>query len=190
MLFSETHLRLLGVLALRPDETFHVRELERQTGMNAGTLSRALRRMEAAGLVATRWIGNQLHFAIDPECFILPELQGIVRKTVGLADVLRDALLPLQNQIEAAFVFGSMAAGTQGPRSDVDLMIVGDVSFDDIVMAIQRPQEILGRPVNPAIYRAADFAAKRAAGHPFLTRVLSEPRLMLLGTIDEPRESA
>lgn len=190
LLFAAYHLRVLGVLLMRPEQAFHVRELERRTGISAGTLHRELKRMRAAGLVTAERIGNQVRYAANRDCNIFPELQGILRKTVGLADVLRDALRPLQDSIDTAFIFGSFAAGSEGPYSDVDLLIVGEVGFDALVAAVHPAEQALGRPVNPVIYRAADFAARRDAGQPFLARVLREPKIVLIGQLDESREPA
>lgn len=109
----------------------------------------------------------------------------MLRKTVGMADVLRDALAPLAQQIETAFLFGSAAQGKEGPFSDVDLMIVGSVSFDAVVAAVQTPQEQLGRPVNPVILRPQDFRTKLQEADSFVRRVMQEPKLMVLGSFDE-----
>ncbi len=110
----------------------------------------------------------------------------MLRKTTGMADILRDALSALSEKVTFAFIFGSAAQGKEGPFSDVDLMIVGTTSFEEAVDAIQKPQAMLGRPVNPVILRPAEFTAKRAAGDGFLARVLAEPKIMLIGALDEP----
>jgi predicted nucleotidyltransferase len=130
-------------------------------------------------------VGNQVRYRADPHCIVFEELASMLRKTVGMADILRTALAPLSPKIDKAFIFGSVAQGKEGPFSDIDLMIVGDVAFDDVVTAIQKPQERLGRPINPAILRPADFRTKLDAGDGFVARVMSEPRIVLLGQADE-----
>ena len=180
LLFSAYHLKLLGALLMRPDESFHLRELERMTGVSSGTALRELRRMHAAGIVTAERVGNQLRFRADLACPLFPELQGIVRKTVGLADVLREALAPLVPRIERAFVFGSIASGTAGPRSDIDLMVVGDVDFADVVTAVHGFEQRLGRPVNPVVLDAAAWK-KRRKESAFIARVLSGPVVPLIG---------
>jgi predicted nucleotidyltransferase len=186
LLFSAYHLRMLAVLLMRPDERFHVRELERQTGINAGTLHRELKRMETAGLLTMQRVGNQVLYAANPQCNIMTELQSILRKTVGLADVLREALTPLSARIDAAFVFGSIARGEEAVHSDVDLMVIGAASFDEVVAATYDLEARLGRRVNPVVLTREQFAERRVDSA-FFQRVLSGPRIPLLGRVDDAR---
>lgn len=180
LLFSAYHLKLLGVLLMRPDASYHVREIERMTGLSAGTALRELRRMHAAGLVTATRVGNQVRYQADTACPIFPELQGIVRKTVALADVLRAALEPLASRIERAFVFGSVASGTEGPHSDIDLLVVGEVDFADIVGAVHDREAQLARPVNPVVLDAQAWRRRRNESG-FIARVLSGPVIPLIG---------
>lgn len=184
VLFGADHRRLLGLLFMRPDASFHVRELARLTGVDAGNAHRALRRFEQAGLVKATRSGNQRRYQANPESPIFLELQGIVRKTSGLAGVLRDALKPLAQRIEQAFVFGSVARGEPGPRSDVDLMVVGKVTFAEVVDAVYPLHERLAREVNPIVITAKEFRS-RAKDPGFIARVMSGPRIMLFGAGDD-----
>jgi predicted nucleotidyltransferase len=186
LLFADYHLRLLALLLLRPTQDFHLRDIERRTGVPSGTASRELKRFVESGLVTRRRSGNQVRYQADRTCIVFDELAAVLRKTVGLAEVLRDALEPLANKVEVAFIFGSAAQGKEGPFSDVDLMIIGTASFDEVVAAIQEPEAALGRPVNPVILRPDEYAAKRKRHDSFLRRVLAEPKIMLTGTLDEP----
>ncbi len=117
LLFAAYHLRLLAVLLMRPDQSFHLRELERLAGVNAGTAHRELKRLETAGLVHSRRVGNQVHYQARRDCPIFAELQSILRKSVGLTDVLREALAPLTHEIELAFVFGSVPRVRKAPAA-------------------------------------------------------------------------
>lgn len=185
LLFAAYHLRLLAVLLMRPDDSFHLRELERLASVNAGTAHRELKRMETAGLVHSRRVGNQVRYQAERRCPIFSELQSILRKSVGLADVLREALAPLTDEIEQAFVFGSVASGSEGPGSDIDLMIVGNASFIDVVGALHPCHERLGREVNPIVMRPHEFAERRH-DEGFLARVMHQPRVAVIGALDVP----
>lgn len=189
LLLGDYHLRLLALLLLRPSEDFHLREIERLTGVPSGPANRELRRFLEAGIVTRRSAGNQVRYQADRGCVVFEELAGLLRKTTGMADILRAALAPLEDKITLAFVFGSAAQGTEGPFSDVDVMIVGSMSFEDVVAEIQQPQSMLGRPINPVILKPADFARKSTASDGFLSRVLAEPKILLIGALDEPGKS-
>lgn len=170
---------------MRPERGFHVREIARLTGANAGNALRALRKLEQAGLLTATRHGNQVLYQANRESPIFTELQGIVRKTVGLADVMRHALAPLAKHIERAFVFGSIARGEQGPRSDVDLLVVGNVKFDEVVGALYPLHERLGREINPIVLTRSEFQARqREKG--FVSRVMNSPRIVVLGDDDGP----
>lgn len=184
LLFGEDVRRLLGLLLMRPDQDFHGREISRLTGVDAGNAQRALKRMEQAGLLKSSRAGNQVRYKANRASPIFPELQGIIRKTVGLADILREALDPLSKRIEVAFVFGSVARGEEGPASDIDLMVIGTVSFDEVVVALHPLHERLGREINAVVMKRPEFRRRLKEGS-FVARVMSGEKLVLLGTLDE-----
>jgi predicted nucleotidyltransferase len=185
LLFGDNHRRLLGLLLMRPDQSFHVREIARLTGLDAGNTHKSLKRMERAGLVTHERIGNLVRYQADSTCPIFEELAGIIRKTTGMADTLREALIPLADRITVAFVFGSIAKGEQGPHSDIDLMVVGQVPFEDVVQAVHAAHASLGREVNPVVMSEKDFANKRKAKERFVARIMAEPKIVLMGAFDE-----
>lgn len=185
LLFSAYRRQVLGLLYLRPEDSLHVREIARLTGVPAGSLHRELRTLTDAGLLMREPVGNQVRYRANRACPIYPELAEIFRKTAGLADVLREALAPLANRITAAFVFGSMAQGTQTGSSDVDVFVVGKVSFSDVVAALSPLRARLGREVNPVVMTPREFTNQRNAGERFVKRVMKEPKLFLMGTDDD-----
>jgi len=185
LLFGSYRRGVLARLLLHPETSLHVRELGRALGKPAGTLARELNTLAAAGVIERRRVGNQLHYRANPDCPIYEELRGILKKTVAVADVLREALAPLASRIRAAFVYGSIARGDERAGSDIDLMIVGEVDFADVVEALADAQAILRREVNPNLYPALEFSRKRAAGDPFLVRVLADKRIFILGGEDD-----
>lgn len=185
VLFGRTRRRVLGWLLGHPDEAYYLREMARHTGAGLGAVQRELEQLTAAGLVHRTVHGRQVYFRANREAPIFPELQSLFAKTAGLVDVLRDGLAPLRNRVTAAFVFGSAARGALNISSDIDVLIVGDASFPEVAMALGAAQERLGRDVNPTVYPPAEFRAKLRARHHFLTAVLREPRLFIIGSDDE-----
>jgi predicted nucleotidyltransferase len=139
--------------------------------------------LTAAGLVQRTVRGRQVYFQADREAAIFPELRELFAKTAGLADILREALAPLGPRIVVAFVFGSAARGDLRATSDIDLLVIGDASFDDVVGALAAAQERLGREINPTVYPPAEFRLK--ARHHFLTSVLQEPKIFVAGGTHE-----
>jgi predicted nucleotidyltransferase len=184
-MFSPYRRQLLAALLLRPDERFHVRELERMTGISAGSLHRELKAMAESGLLLRERVGNQVFYQADSGCPIYEELAAIFRKTMGLASLLRDALSPLSGKIGVAFVFGSMASGRQKAGSDLDLCVLGEVSLLEVVKALSSGQETLKREVNPVVMTVKKFSQQSAQQDRFVIRLLSEPRLFILGNEDE-----
>lgn len=184
-LFGTYRRDALALLLMHPDDSYHVREIARLTGRPANTLYRELGALAKAGLLRRRAQGNQVHYSANPACPIYEELRGIFRKTAGIADVLREALAPLGAKIEFAFVYGSVATGTERALSDVDVMIVGRLKFADAVGALATAEESLRREVNPHVYGVREFHAKLAAREPFLTRVVKGPKIFLMGNADD-----
>lgn len=182
LLFGTYRQRVLGLLLLHPDSSYHVRELARLTGTSAGTLHKELTRLAQAGLLLRQAQGNQVRYQANRACPVFPELAGLFRKTSGLADVLTDALRPLAESISLAFVFGSLARGDEQPGSDVDIMIIGDLAFAEVVQALYPAQDILQREINPVIYKRQEAIRRIDAGEPFICELLSRPKLWLIGT--------
>lgn len=180
-LFSDYRRRILALLLLRSEENFHVREISRLTGVPAGSLHRELKLLTDAGLLSRQAMGNQVRYHAERDCPIFHELAGIFRKTSGLADIIRSALQPLSPDITAAFIFGSVAKGEERATSDVDVCVIGPASFTDVVLTLADMNQKLGREINPVVMPYEQFTAKLAAGEQFATRIMSEPKLFLIG---------
>ena len=185
-LLGDTRTAILATLLLRPDEPQHVRELARLTGVSPGTLHRELTALESRGVLRRNAVGRQVYFAANRECPVFEELAGLLRKTAGLVDVVRDALLPLASRIGEAFIYGSVAAGTETSRSDVDVMILGDLSFAEAVKALAPAQVQLRRDVNATVMKSTEFQKRRRAKDGFVSAVLKAPRLQVIGDEHEP----
>ena len=185
LLFPNQYRRkVLGLLLMRPEQQIHLRELARVIGAAPGTLKKELDALCEAGLLRAERVGNQVRFCANTAHPVFPELQALIRKTIGLADALRLSLAPLAGRIDAAFVFGSMASGTESAGSDIDLMVVGDAGFAEIVDATYAAQATLGREINPKVMSASEWQAKKAERNAFLQDVLNKPRIMLIGDAD------
>ncbi len=184
LLFGAYRRQVLALLLLRPDERFHVRGIARLTGVPAGSLHRELTLLARAELLLRTKEGRQVYYQANRQSPIFNELAGIFRKTSGLADVLRAALLPLADQVELAFVFGSVAQGTERSASDIDLFVLGETSFPVIVEALADLHERLGREINPVIMRSAEFSEK-CTSDPFLQRVVKETKIYVMGGADD-----
>ena len=184
-LFSRYRRQVLALLLLRPDEKFHVRELERLTGISAGSLHRELKAMAQAGLLIREQQGNQVLYRADRSCSIFEELASIFRKTVGLASLLKDALAPIASRIRVAFVFGSVAAGKQHARSDLDVCVLGEVELLDVVKALGSVQDSLQREINPVVMSANRFIDQLAHHERFAERICDEPKIFVIGDEDE-----
>ena len=184
-LLGQTRSAVLATLLLRPEASLHVRELARIAGVSAGSLHRELRMLAGLGLLVRQEVGRQVHYRANQASPVFAELAGLLRKTSGLADVLREALTPLAGKVSLAFVYGSVAAGTEGASSDVDVMVLGSASFTDVVRALSSAQTVLQREVNPTVMRARAFEQRLAAGDGFARSVTKGQRLWLIGGEDD-----
>lgn len=181
VLFGKARLAVLALIYGHPDKSFYVRQVVRAAGIGHGAAQRELTRLAQAGILHRAWQGRQVYYQANPQCAIFEELKSLVVKTAGVADVLRAALLPLAERIQAAFIFGSMAEGRQNQESDVDLLIIGKVNLREVVTALSQAQTTLGREVNPTVYPPEEFRQKLAQGHHFLKSLVENPRIFLIG---------
>jgi predicted nucleotidyltransferase len=188
-LFSRVQQRVLGILFGNPARSFYAKELIRVVGSGTGAVQRELGRLEASGLVTVTRIGNQKHYRANAASPVFEELSGLVRKTSGMADVIRSSLSPLASRIECAFVFGSMAKGEATTGSDVDLMVISeDLTHADLYGgALAEAEQRLGRRVNPTVLTRSTLAKRREQGNAFVQRVLEQPKVWVIGGEDDLR---
>jgi len=184
-LWPKARRRILGLLLANPDQEWHLRDIARQTELAPATVQREVTSLHEVGVLTRRRDGHQVKYGAERSCPIFPELRGIVLKTVGLADVLREALQPLRERIDIAFVFGSLAKGEATSGSDVDLMVIGGISLRDLVPVLQAAERTLSREINPVTMSAKEFSKRIAQEEHFVTSVLRDPRIYLIGDDDE-----
>jgi len=174
---------VLSVLLARPETRLYQRQVAQLTGLRLLQAQRALRALAEAGVLRAQQEGNRVYYFPNPSCPILGELTAIVLKTAGLVEVLRAALRDLPG-LTLAFVYGSLARQEQTPGSDVDLLVVGKVSMQQLSEALPPAEETLAREVNPTIYSEAEFRKRAARRHHFVTDVLEHPKLFVIGDAD------
>jgi predicted nucleotidyltransferase len=181
-LFTKTQQKVLGLLFSKPDKSFYTNEIMRWASIGRGTVSRELDRLVAAGLLTITKEGNQNHYQANASSPVFKELTSIVRKTFGVADGIREALEPLAENIELAFIYGSMAKGDDTKSSDIDLMLIGkELSYGDVVEVLLPMEESLQRAINPTIYEKQDFVAKLKEGNSFVSRVMEQSKIIIRG---------
>jgi predicted nucleotidyltransferase len=183
-LFSRTRKAVIGLLFAQPGQAVHLRELARMAGVSPSMMAKEMELMLRAGLVEERRDGNRRLFQANRSSPVFPELAGLARKTTGVADALREALAAVQG-IELAFVFGSVARGEDTAASDVDLFVVGECEYGELLQACQLAAQALGRPVNPVLYTAAELAERVREGNPFIEDVRRHARISLTGRDDD-----
>ena len=184
-LFSGTRQRLIGLLFGQVDRSFYATELIGLTKSGSGAVQRELVSMAQSGLLTVRAVGNQKHYQANPNSPIFEELSGIARKTIGLADPLREALAPLSGKIKAAFVYGSIAKRTDAAGSDIDVLLLSnELAYADVFAALEAASSTLGRPVNPTVLTSAELRKRLESEESFLTRVLAQPKIWLIGGKD------
>ena len=190
LLFGAYRRDALALLLLHPELSLHVREIGRLTGKAPGTLLRELKQLADAGVLSRKPVGNQVQFQANSACPIFEDLRNILKKTAGIADVVREALEPLADKVQVAFVYGSIARGDERAGSDLDVMILGEVKFAEVVLALAGARETLRREINPNLYPMREFRKKVASGDPFLKRVLTDKKIFLIGDSNDLGQSA
>lgn len=185
VLFGKTRQAVLALLFEQPEQAYYLRELARQTGVSPGALQHELGQLQKADLVERSQDGNRVIYRANMAHPVFAELQGIVRKTCGLPAQIKAALQPFAAQIRFSTLYGSLAKGLNHARSDVDLLIVGDLSLEQALVAIVPVEAHIGREISVRIYSAEDFRKRRERGENFITNVMSGPLTPLIGTPDD-----
>lgn len=180
-LFSGTKQRVLGILYGQPARSFYANEVINLAASGSGAVQRELATLAGSGLITVKSVGNQKHYQANPESPIFAELCSIIQKTSGLAEPIRQALVPLSSRITAAFVYGSVAKKTDTANSDIDLMLISDeIDYGELFSVLEEVSVKLGRPINPTILTREEFGKRLANRESFLTRVMEQPKIWII----------
>lgn len=185
LLFGQTRGGVLMLLYSRLDESFYVREIARRIGVSVGIVQRELETLYQVQLVHRRKTGNQVFYQANREHPVFSELSALVAKTLGIFEMIRSALVPLEKKIRWAFVYGSLARQQERAESDVDVMIVGDVSLDEVLPLLAEVENTSGRAVNPTVFTETEFREKGKEGNHFVGSVMRGKKITLIGDEDE-----
>jgi predicted nucleotidyltransferase len=185
VLFTEYRSRVLGLLLLHPERTYYLREIARLTATVPGTLKREMDKLVEGGLLTLHKVGNQHHYQANPDCPIFADLANILRKTSGLSEVLINALQPINQKIQSAFIFGSVASRKENEKSDIDLMLIGELSYAEVISLLHPLQEELGREINPKIFVTKEWIQLLEDNGAFIKDVMSKPKLFIFGNEKE-----
>jgi len=184
-LFTPVQQRVLGLIFGQPERRFQSAELIRLAGSGTGAVHRQLQRLAKVGLVIVSREGNQKYYTARKDAPIFPELRGLVIKTVGVVDPIRAALAAVADDIDTAFVFGSVAKGSEHAGSDLDLLVVTDkLTYADVYSALAAAERTLGRTINPTVFTRAEWKKKRTRHDSFAARIATQPRLFVIGSGD------
>lgn len=181
VLLPQVRRDLLTLLFLHPGESFHLREIARRLKTGHGVLQREVPRLVDAGVLVATQIGRRVQVRANTEGFLFEAIRSLLEKTVGPTGRIREVLMPLVGEIRVAFLYGSVPAGTARESSDVDLMVIGEVTFDAVAGVLPPAEELLEREINPSILPVAEFRERRARGDVFLETVLAGPRFFVVG---------
>ena len=190
ILGSKLRSKVLGWLFTHPDERYFVRQLTNLLKEDSTNVSRELIRLEKTGVLVSTKEGKQKYYQANRKSPVYNELHGLIVKTTGVVDVLRSALSPSAERIKVAFIFGSFASGNEDKASDIDVMVVGGISFEDAVSLLSEAEEKLGREINSVVYPVAEFKQKIKDDHHFVKTVLEEEKIFLIGDESELRRLA
>lgn len=189
-LFTNTQQRVLGLLYGHAGQSYYTNEIVRLTNAGSGAVHRELKKLSAAGLLTESALGNQRRYQANPASPVFEELRGLITKTFGIADHVRQALQALAPRIHVALIYGSVARGQEGPQSDVDLLIIADnLEYREIFNALSQVEAVIGRPVNPSLYTPADWKKRLQEQNSFVAQILAQPKIFLIGAENELQQS-
>ena len=180
---SKLRVEILALFFSRAEEALYLGEIVKLTGEDRGNISRELRNLESIGLLISRKEGNLKYYSSNKDFLLYDELRSIILKTRGAVGALKETLSRTKN-IDYAFIYGSMASGTETAKSDIDLMVIGEISLESLLRRVRGSEKTLGREINPSLYGAKEYKRRMKKKDPFIVQVMNEPRIMLIGEND------
>ncbi|MFO7981205.1 MAG: nucleotidyltransferase domain-containing protein [Candidatus Aminicenantes bacterium] len=184
LISSNIRIAILKILVINPQDSFNINELSRMTGFALRGVDKELKNLQSGGILKKRIVGNQHRYQLNPLCPVYSEIKAIIVKTVGIANIIKEALNPLRKKIDYAFIFGSFASGDFGSESDVDLFIVSDLSGLKLTKALSKAQDTLGRSINIAHFKGDEFNRRKKRKDHFISKAISGPIINIIGKVD------
>ena len=186
---SKLRVEILALFFSRPGESLYLGEIVKLTGEDRGNISRELRNLESIGLLISRKEGNLKYYSLNRRYLLYDELRSMIQKTRGVTGTLKETLSKAKD-IDYAFIYGSIASGTETAKSDIDLMVIGEIPLESLLKLMKSPEKTLGREINPSLYGVKEYKRRMKKKDPFIVRVMNEPRIMLIGDDDGLRSIA
>jgi len=185
LLGSKLRSKVLGWLFTHPDERYFVRQLTSLVKEDSTNVSRELSRLEKAGILVSTIEGKHKYYQANRQSPLFDELHGLMLKTVGVADIIKKALEPRMADIKLAFIFGSLAKKSENRFSDIDLLVVGNITFGEVVDLISTAEGTLNRELNPVVYTLSEFNKRISENHYFISDILSGDKIFVVGDENE-----
>ena len=180
---SKLRVEILALFFSRPEESLYFGEIGKLTGEDRGNISRELRNLEAIGLLVSRKEGYLKYYSLNRDFLLYDELRSMIQKTRGAVGTIKEALSS-EKKIDFAFIYGSIASGTETAKSDLDLMVIGDIPLESLLKRMKGPEKFLGREINPSLYSLKEYKNRMKKNDPFIAHVMNEPRIMIIGDSD------
>ena len=189
-LFSESQAKVLFWIFGQPGRSYHLNELRRLTGLGSASLQREINRLVDAKLATSEMVGNQRQISANADSSVFNELCALTRKVVGIAPILQEALIPLQDRISLALIYGSVAKETDTATSDIDVMVVSDdLTLGEELEKLMPVESMFNRKINPTCYTVKEFKTRLRDPDSFVNRVLVQPTIELIGDVDAFRSA-
>lgn len=188
--FTDSQAKVYLWIYGHPERSYHLSELRRLTGLGSASLQREINRLVVAGLANSALKGNQRQISANLQSPLFKELSDLTRKVMGAAALITEALRPIEQKIEVAFLYGSVAKQSDHAESDIDIMMIGsDLTLGEVLEQLLPAEEMLCRKVNPTCYTVGEFKKRLSDTDSFVNKVLSQPIIQLFGNMDDFRSA-
>jgi predicted nucleotidyltransferase len=177
---SKTRKELFRLYFTKPDQEYYLRELERILNTPVSMIRKELTRLEEDGVFLSRRKGNSTYYLLNDSYPLFNELKSIVFKTIGIQGLLREIMSKMKG-IEVAFIYGSFAKHEENAKSDIDLLLIGELDDSRLLREIHKLEERLKREINYTIFRKDEFKQKIKEKDPFIMDLLKNPKIFLVG---------
>ena len=177
---SEARVKVLSLFMLNAGSEYYLREIAQRTGLAVRSVQRAVEDLSEIGILHRERRGNSVYFRLNGENPIVPDLKAVFLKTIGLGDLIREALAGEQ-QIAVAFIYGSVAKGEETATSDIDLALIGAAWPRDLTATLSDLERDVGREINASVFTLDEWRTRLEAGDHFVTTLLREPKIILIG---------
>jgi hypothetical protein len=154
LITSKTRIRLLLRFFLNADTSAYLRELSKEFDVSSNAVREELNQLTKTNLLTSQKSGRQIFYKANREHPLFPELRSMVRKVMGVDQVI-DGILIRLGELKSAYLIDDYAEGKD--TGIIDLLLVGNIDQYHLNDLSRKTENYIKRKIRAIVLSDEEF---------------------------------